>query len=260
MSAETDIPMLEFSNERRIDSPVPSLPPITEGTGGQTVEDLPPAPDEEAHMDLDSLLEEPLNPNEDADHATPLASTPQAKENHANLQRGLWGNWKFEILSMLLSISCVVAMCIIFLTLVQKPLSAWNLPIKLNALVSVLSAIARAGLLYPMAECVSQIKWLHFRRASHRISELQDFDQASRGPWGSLLFLGSFKYRDWLASMTCIVVLFSLAFDPFSQQIISFPSRGAVSKHQGDEALTHASRGYDSGLAVMAALVTGTCP
>ncbi|KAL8788418.1 MAG: hypothetical protein Q9195_007297 [Heterodermia aff. obscurata] len=42
-----------------------------------------------------------------------------------------------------------------------------------------------------IAAVISQLKWLHFRdsRNPQQLYDLHRYDQASRGPWGSLLLL-----------------------------------------------------------------------
>ncbi|OQE18293.1 hypothetical protein PENSTE_c018G06054 [Penicillium steckii] len=52
---------------------------------------------------------------------------------------------------------------------------------------------------------------------------MQTFDSASRGPFGSMMML--FQNRISLASFGAVVIILSLAFDPFVQQIVTYPTR-----------------------------------
>ncbi|KAK3180820.1 hypothetical protein K4F52_007911 [Lecanicillium sp. MT-2017a] len=84
-------------------------------------------------------------------------------------------------------------------------------------------------MLVSIAECISQAKWMHFAKSSHHLTRLQDFDEASRGPWGSLLLLLKAGGADWIASAAAVLTIICLALDPFAQQIIAYPSRMVVS-------------------------------
>jgi hypothetical protein len=75
-------------------------------------------------------------------------------------------------------------------TLVQEDsLSSWHSVISLNALISTLATISKASLMLAVAACISQLKWLYFESAPHRIQDIQIFDNASRGPLGALNLL-----------------------------------------------------------------------
>jgi hypothetical protein len=64
----------------------------------------------------------------------------------------------------------------------------WPSGITLNTAVAGFSAIIKAALIMPVSEGISQLKFLWFRR-TRTLADLEDFDNASRGPWGSLLFM-----------------------------------------------------------------------
>ena len=80
-------------------------------------------------------------------------------------------------------------------------------------------------MLLAATESIGQAKWLLFRRQSRDLADFKTIDEASRGPWGAFQLL----YRFWdgrtiLASAGAFIVLTSLAVDPFTQQILSYPS------------------------------------
>ena len=56
--------------------------------------------------------------------------------------------------------------------------------------------------------------------------DFEIFDNASRGPWGSFLLLIRTKGRA-LAALGALITIFSLALDPFFQQVVDFPERWA---------------------------------
>ena len=74
-------------------------------------------------------------------------------------------------------------------------------------------------------ESIGQAKWLLFRKQSRNLADFKTIDEASRGPWGAFQLL----YRFWdgrtmLPAAGAFIVLVSLAVDPFTQQILSYPS------------------------------------
>ncbi|KEZ41920.1 hypothetical protein SAPIO_CDS6623 [Scedosporium apiospermum] len=161
-------------------------------------------------------------------------------------------NWLFECLSLLLSIACIGAIAAVLGTMDNRPLSQWHMPINPNALISIFATVAKAALLYPVAECISQFKWLYFRRYARKTIDMQRFDDASRGPWGSFCLLWHSKRRDALAVIGCIITILALAIDPFAQQIVSFPSRTVPSDTA--TAWIRRAQAYDSGTIVRTGL------
>ncbi|EAT86306.2 hypothetical protein SNOG_06475 [Parastagonospora nodorum SN15] len=108
----------------------------------------------------------------------------------------------------------------------DQPASRWPLNkagLTLNAFVSILSRIAGAALLLPVAEALGQLKWIWFIRGdSKKMWDFEMFDNASRGPWGALLLLIHTKGKT-IAALGALVTIFALALDPFFQQVVSFP-------------------------------------
>ncbi|KAK8230274.1 hypothetical protein BKA81DRAFT_290575, partial [Phyllosticta paracitricarpa] len=92
--------------------------------------------------------------------------------------------WAKEIFSMALSIGCIVAVAVILKSQDNKPLSSWPLPWQPSSVVSFITTISRAALIFPLASCISQFKWHHFRQTSRPLIDLRYYDAASRGPLG----------------------------------------------------------------------------
>jgi hypothetical protein len=86
-----------------------------------------------------------------------------------------------------------------------------------------LSKVASAALLLPVSEALGQLKWSWFQGGkSQKMWDFEIFDNASRGPWGSLLLLVRTRGKS-LAALGAAVTLFSLALDPFFQQVVEYP-------------------------------------
>ncbi|KAF2966525.1 hypothetical protein GQX73_g7072 [Xylaria multiplex] len=82
-------------------------------------------------------------------------------------------------------------------------------------------------MLVPIASCISQLKWYHFSIRERRLTHLELFDSASRGPWGALVFLCSLRAPAIPAFALACVTIIALGIEPSTQQIIHVLSREA---------------------------------
>lgn len=135
-----------------------------------------------------------------------------------NRQRNRFG-WWWEITAALLTVACTVLIMVILFSMDGKPLARWRYRfIQPNSLVAIFSTLAKSSLLFPIAECLGQLKWSYFEKP-RPISHLQRFDSASRGPWGAVLLLWEVKGRAIVASLGAVVTVMLLVFEPFAQQV-----------------------------------------
>ncbi|KAK5655129.1 hypothetical protein OQA88_6028 [Cercophora sp. LCS_1] len=137
--------------------------------------------------------------------------------------------WLWEFASLAVSTLAMMVIIIILIKVDGTALSDWTFPVQPNSMVSVFMTISKSALLVPIAECISQSKWLQFRQAPRPLAALDDFDEASRGPWGSFMLLFSPRAAGMIAWSGAILTIASLALDPFTQQILAFPSRNVPS-------------------------------
>ncbi|KAF2853174.1 hypothetical protein T440DRAFT_552970 [Plenodomus tracheiphilus IPT5] len=139
--------------------------------------------------------------------------------------------WLLEVVSWVFSLLCMAAIVGVLIKLKDEPLTKWALAEKtgltLNAYISILSKMAGAALILPVSEALGQLKWSWFLEHSKQMWDFEIFDNASRGPWGSLLLLIRTKGRA-LAALGAMIMLCSLALDPFFQQVVDFPDRWAL--------------------------------
>jgi hypothetical protein len=136
--------------------------------------------------------------------------------------------WLLELVSWIFSAVCMAATIGVLIYLKDKPLAEWPLAdstgLTLNAYISVLSKMAGAALILPVSEALGQLKWSWFQQNSKQMWDFEIFDNASRGPWGSLLLLLRTKGKA-LAALGAMITLCMMALDPFFQQVVSFPDR-----------------------------------
>lgn len=140
-------------------------------------------------------------------------------------RRLLLNNWLGEILGIIFSLACFIALAIILYTYNGQRLPRMKYGLTLNAIVSILATGSKASLMFVVASAISQLKWCWFI-SDRPLRDLQSFDDASRGSLGSLGMVLSFKIKS-LASVGAFITILALVFDPFVQQIVKYPIRMA---------------------------------
>ena len=124
----------------------------------------------------------------------------QAVEHHRGTARkkNVFRLWWQELLSIGFSILCLAANVGVLAYLHQKQYSSWRIArvnITPNTIISIIATFAKASLMLPIAESIVQLKWLYFQARMQRISDLQVFDDANRGPLGSMRLLWRVNLR-----------------------------------------------------------------
>jgi hypothetical protein len=213
----------------RVDGiPSMQIPPIDEKT---TISSIHPGlgifngPPQPPSIEISPPMNEKVDP--DLNIAQRIEETLWRYSASGNVLK----RWLLELVSWLFSAVCMAAVVGVLIGLQDKPLSKWWLAEKtgltLNTYISILSKMAGAALILPVSEALGQLKWSWFLEHSKQMWDFEIFDNASRGPWGSLLLLIRTKGRA-LAALGAIIMLCSLALDPFFQQVVDFPDRWAL--------------------------------
>jgi hypothetical protein len=132
----------------------------------------------------------------------------------------------FEIAALVLAFASFIALKLVLQQWDKRPQQQWSYNhLTLNGLVAILSTVTRASLLVPVAGAISQAKWTWF--SAPRGQTLESFeviDQSSRGAWGSLRLLWHTRCYH-LMSIGALITILALAFDTFSQQVITVDFR-----------------------------------
>lgn len=180
-------------------------------------------------------------------HPTEVIATPLSTKSSFNFR-----DWQWEFGASAFSLGCFAAAVGVLAKYEHRSLASWDfvLNISLNTLVAVLSTLSRTALLVPVASCISQLKWIHLVSSPRPLHDVQVFDDASRGPWGSLELIWRLHIKSKLATWGSLITILTLAMGPFAQQLLSYPSRTLVSggakfytSHVYDSAYGE-SRGY----------------
>ncbi|RFU34989.1 hypothetical protein B7463_g1356, partial [Scytalidium lignicola] len=136
-----------------------------------------------------------------------------------------WFLW--ETIGILVAISTMASMVAVLISFDGKATPDWPAGITLNSMLSWLSTLTRSAMLIPISKGIAQLKWVWFS-SRRRLSDLERFDDASRGPWGSLVLLWRLKNEirnAHFVMMGAIATVLMLGLDPFVQQIVAYKSR-----------------------------------
>lgn len=129
--------------------------------------------------------------------------------------------WGAEIFCWIIAALSLLSIVIVLESHKNQPVPKWPFKITINALISILATISQMCMTKPIVECINQLKWLWFVR-KQKLLDFQAFDNASRGPTGSLMLLGKIR-GFYLVSLGAVITVLAIAFGPFTQQIVTYP-------------------------------------
>ncbi|KAE8349942.1 hypothetical protein BDV28DRAFT_151407 [Aspergillus coremiiformis] len=137
--------------------------------------------------------------------------------------------WFWEVFSVVFSVLCFITIFVILLVYNQRPSPMLPHGLTLNTIVSVLATGTKSSMIFVTSAAIGQLKWIWFRK-QNRLDQMQSFDNASRGPLGSITILFQHKACS-LVSLGALITILALAFDPFMQQLLSYRIREITSPH-----------------------------
>ncbi|KAK0725186.1 hypothetical protein B0H67DRAFT_641637 [Lasiosphaeris hirsuta] len=147
------------------------------------------------------------------------------KSSHGPRRR--WSDWALEFAALALSIGALVAAAVVLSTYDGRRLDDWKFVTSINTVISILGVVSKASLAFTISACIGQHKWNWFRVREDEIRVFDKFDEASRGPWGSLHLLIWSRATNW-AVLGALVTITSLFVDPFLQATVSFRGHNDV--------------------------------
>ncbi|KAF5717669.1 hypothetical protein FMUND_5615 [Fusarium mundagurra] len=146
---------------------------------------------------------------------------PSSAKNH---QRNIFLVWSLELGLLFLATGLLGSIFAILGAYNTDELPDWNgkagVSITLNALIAVIATIFRATIAFVALEVLAQLKWDWITKTFRPVGDMQRYDDASRGAWGSLMPIPDVFKRQPQAIIAVIVVVASLAIGPVTQQAI----------------------------------------
>lgn len=132
--------------------------------------------------------------------------------------------WAFEMMAIAVALGAVASIIGVVFRYNGRALPDWPHDITLNALIALLATVANATITVCLSSGISQAKWIKFKKGPAPLSDMEAFDEASRGSWGATKLLLTAR-GGLLGSFGAIVAIVSLALGPFSQQIATYKIR-----------------------------------
>jgi hypothetical protein len=141
----------------------------------------------------------PSSPHEPASES--LVNSDPGDQNNQLKSRENLSLWSLasklfvlELLAVVLSTALLIAIIVILASFNHHPQPHWE-HMSLNSLISWLSTISKGSVLFAISESLGQLKWLWFTQKSRAISDLQTFDAASRGFFGSAMLMWDLRAK-----------------------------------------------------------------
>lgn len=151
-------------------------------------------------------------------------------------RRSTLNAWSWEIVLLIFAAGLLAS---VFVALGQqdgKPSQGWALPknfeslnlalprnLSLNTLVAILSTFLRASMVATAASIISQGKWVWYwdkTVPARPLRNLQHFEDASRGIWGSIKLLPIVLRHSVAALVAALIIILSFSIGPFIQQSV----------------------------------------
>ncbi|CEJ90261.1 hypothetical protein VHEMI06056 [[Torrubiella] hemipterigena] len=147
--------------------------------------------------------------------------TERMRFRDGNWSRSAFENgwpWVTEAFFIVLSIAALIAMIALLKVYDGQPVFQWH-SVTLNAVIAVLSVVLKACLSSVVGSCLGQWKWILFSREKRIMLDFEKIDLASRGAWGAFSVMLRRPMSN-IARLGAFVMLFAVAIDPFSQQLL----------------------------------------
>ncbi|KAK8075524.1 hypothetical protein PG997_010187 [Apiospora hydei] len=137
----------------------------------------------------------------------------------AHRARGLLWQWSSELLMCFLIFGVPFVALGTLLPYHGKPLPQWPYRITINSLLSVYSTALKAAIGLVLSSGIAQLQWAWFT-TQRSLYDVVRYDEATRGPWGSLRIIWAHRLRQPLTALGALVMVLIIAVEPFVQQIL----------------------------------------
>jgi hypothetical protein len=149
---------------------------------------LPTTESHEFYPEVDSS-----SPHDDHPARYELLNSSNKQKNRRPVLATL-KNWGWEAAGIIVSAAIIIAIVAILRKYNRRPQQDWK-QISLNSVISWLSTLAKACVIFSVGQGIGQLKWAWFSQRSRPLSDLDVFDSASRGATGSVFLLWLVKGR-----------------------------------------------------------------
>lgn len=103
--------------------------------------------------------------------------------------------WIPEVICLSIGLAAIGSIIGILAHFNDRTLPSWPYSITLNTIIALLTALANGTLAVPLSNGISQLKWDQFKKKSTPLTDMDLFDQASRGPLGAFNLIARARGR-----------------------------------------------------------------
>ncbi|KAF2199504.1 hypothetical protein GQ43DRAFT_113870 [Delitschia confertaspora ATCC 74209] len=158
------------------------------------------------------------NPKEQFEVQATASNSSNPRKLRYRISHHVQRLWLWETCACVVAIAAHLAMVALLGVYNNARVSSWTNPLTLNSIISLMITIIKGAALIPIAGALGQLKWRRFW--DYRgLSDLDFFDDASRGSLGSLRLIWHLKF--WhLASFGALLTVSGFTMDFFAQNVV----------------------------------------
>lgn len=128
--------------------------------------------------------------------------------------------WKWEFSNCFLFVVAIFAILATLYPHNGQRVPDWPFSITINALLSIYALWFKTSVLFVTVSALGQLQWCWYSSERPLIDILR-YNEAQSGPWGSFRLLMAHKFKQPLAAFGAIIIIITIAVDPFAQQLVS---------------------------------------
>ncbi|PVI02014.1 hypothetical protein DM02DRAFT_590107 [Periconia macrospinosa] len=167
-------------------------------------------------------------------HSTVIPDNDSSRPSYYEFKEWLW-----EIVAWFIGTLIIVGAVVLLKKLDQTPVRDWPINIQPSTVITAMAYAIQSALLVATQACISQLKWSSFKQ-SRRTIDLERYDQASRGPYGSMKILFRLSRKPRLVHLGAIATVLMVVFSAFFQQALETRLK-EVEDSTGVSSLTYAT-------------------
>ncbi|KAF6810104.1 hypothetical protein CSOJ01_06516 [Colletotrichum sojae] len=126
--------------------------------------------------------------------------------------------WGLQICALAGAVACFGAMLWLLYFFDGKDVFEWQ-GVTLNTIVSILSVVIKSSVVFVVADCMAQWKWILFAREERLLIDFDRIDGAVRGPLGCFRVILR-THGAWVVQFGALLAILAIGLDPFAQQLI----------------------------------------
>ena len=150
-------------------------------------------------------------------------SSSEAPRGDKRRRQQFFSTWWLETSACIISVAALLALTAILWQYKNKPSPDWPNWLSLNTIVAIFATIVKTSILLVVAQGLGQLKWSWLAEGSAKpLQDLVKYDDASRGPIGSLRLLWRLRLSNVLSSLAALITVLAVVTDPFAQQILRY--------------------------------------